>query len=117
MADNGSTDDSEKIAAQNEARVITLEEKGYGNALIGGIRAARGTYVIMGDCDLSYDFSKLDGFVEKLREGYELVMGNRFQGGIEKDAMPFCINFLEYRSCHGQICKKRREDRKNPGKT
>lgn len=94
IADNGSTDDSQKIAVQNGARVTVVEKKGYGNALIGGIRAARGTYVIMGDCDLSYDFSKLDGFVEKLREGYELVMGNRFAGGIEKGAMPFSHQFF-----------------------
>jgi hypothetical protein len=68
--------------------VVAVPEKGYGAALIGGIRAARGKYVIMGDADDSYDFSKLDAFVERLQDGAELVMGNRFKGGIEKGAMP-----------------------------
>lgn len=88
VADNGSTDGSREIAAKEGARVVSVSEKGYGSALIGGCDAAEGKYVIMGDADDSYDFSNLMPFVTKLREGYELVMGNRFLGGIEKGAMP-----------------------------
>lgn len=88
VADNGSTDGSQEIAAKEGARVVSVSEKGYGSALIGGCDAAKGKYVIMGDADDSYDFFNLMPFLEKLREGYELVMGNRFLGDIEKDAMP-----------------------------
>jgi len=88
VADNGSSDGSQQIAAACGARVVHVEAKGYGHALMGGIAAARGRYVIMGDADDSYDFSNLGPFVEKLREGYELVMGNRFKGGIRPGAMP-----------------------------
>jgi glycosyltransferase involved in cell wall biosynthesis len=88
VADNGSTDGSQAIATAKGARVVPVPQRGYGAALIAGIRAARGKYVIMGDSDDSYDFSALDGFVAKLREGYQLVMGNRFRGGIEPKAMP-----------------------------
>ncbi len=88
IADNGSDDNSRTIAESLGARVIEIPARGYGNALIGGIKAADGRYIIMGDSDGSYDFAALDGFVEKLREGYTLVMGNRFRGGIEKGAMP-----------------------------
>ncbi len=88
VSDNGSTDGSQEIAIKEGARVVSISEKGYGSALIGGCNAAEGKYIIMGDADDSYDFSKLMPFVEKLREGYELVMGNRFKGGIEKGAMP-----------------------------
>ncbi|MBP0965821.1 MAG: glycosyltransferase family 2 protein [Oscillospiraceae bacterium] len=94
IADNGSTDSSPKIAAEHGARVVTVPEKGYGNALIGGIKAAKGKYIIMGDCDKSYDFYRLSGFVTKLREGFPLVMGNRFAGGIEEGAMPFSHKYL-----------------------
>src|ERR1700761_8487272 len=94
VADNGSTDGSQTIAASNGARVVAIKERGYGSALIGGIRAARGTYVIMGDSDDSYDFSNLDQFVEKLRAGYEMVMGNRFLGGIMPGAMPPLHRYL-----------------------
>lgn len=94
VADNGSTDGSRRIAREAGARVVEVEERGYGAALMEGIAAARGRYVIMGDADDSYDFSSLDPFVEKLREGYELVMGNRFEGGIEEDAMPFLHRYL-----------------------
>lgn len=94
IADNGSTDRSPEIARECGARVVSVAEKGYGNALIGGINAAEGRYIIMGDCDKSYDFYHLDGFVAKLREGYGLVMGNRFRGGIEKGAMPFSHRYL-----------------------
>ncbi len=88
IADNGSTDGSQAIAEAAGARVVAVAAKGYGSALLGGIQAARGRFVIMGDSDDSYDFSKLDAFVEKLREGYALVMGNRFKGGIAPGAMP-----------------------------
>jgi glycosyltransferase involved in cell wall biosynthesis len=88
VADNGSTDGSQQIAEMQGARVVPVAAKGYGSALLAGIRAARARYIIMGDSDDSYDFSRLDGFVEKLRAGYELVMGNRFQGGIQPGAMP-----------------------------
>ena len=94
IADNGSTDGSQTIAEGLGARVVPVPERGYGAALQGGIAAARGRYVIMGDADDSYDFSALDGFVEKLRGGADLVMGNRFAGGIEKGAMPFLHRWL-----------------------
>ncbi|MBQ7981729.1 MAG: glycosyltransferase family 2 protein [Oscillospiraceae bacterium] len=94
IADNGSTDRSAEIAESMGARVVTIAEKGYGNALIGGIKAAYGKYIIMGDCDMSYDFYHLDEFVKKLREGNCLVMGNRFKGGIEKGAMPFSHKYF-----------------------
>lgn len=94
IADNGSTDGSPGIAIKNGASVISVKEKGYGNALIAGIRAAKGRYVIMGDADDSYDFSALQPFVEKLREGCHLVMGNRFKGGISKGAMPWLHRYL-----------------------
>lgn len=88
IADNGSTDGSQAIATGLGARVVPVSERGYGAAILGGIAAARGKYIIMGDADDSYDFTALDPFVEKLREGYELVMGNRFAGGIAPGAMP-----------------------------
>ena len=88
VADNGSTDGSQAVAASHGARVIPVASRGYGNALRAGIGAARGKFVIMGDSDDSYDFSALDGFVEKLRAGYDLVLGNRFRGGIAPGAMP-----------------------------
>jgi glycosyltransferase involved in cell wall biosynthesis len=87
VADNGSTDGSQQIAAEAETR-------GYGSALRAGIAAARGRYVLMGDADNSYDFTRLDEFVGKLREGYDLVMGNRFQGGILPGAMPPLHRYL-----------------------
>jgi glycosyltransferase involved in cell wall biosynthesis len=94
VADNGSTDGSQTIAAGHGARVIPVAAKGYGKALLAGIKAARGPFVVMGDSDDSYDFSALDGFVEKLRAGYELVLGNRFRGGIEQGAMPALHKFF-----------------------
>jgi glycosyltransferase involved in cell wall biosynthesis len=89
VADNGSTDASSEIAASLGARVAPVPDRGYGNALMGGIAAARGRYVIMGDADSSYDFGDIPKFLEQLRAGADLVMGNRFRGGIEKGAMPF----------------------------
>jgi glycosyltransferase involved in cell wall biosynthesis len=94
IGDNGSTDGSQEIARRLGARVIDIPVKGYGSALIGAINASKGKYVIMGDSDDSYDFSNLGPFVEKLREGYDLVMGNRFTGGISKGAMPFLHKYL-----------------------
>jgi glycosyltransferase involved in cell wall biosynthesis len=88
IADNGSTDGSQQIAESLGARVVTVPERGYGNALKAGINAARGEFVIMGDSDDSYDFLALDKFVEQLESGYDLVLGNRFAGGIKKGAMP-----------------------------
>jgi glycosyltransferase involved in cell wall biosynthesis len=92
VADNGSTDGSREIAREAGARVVPVEAKGYGNALMGGIEAARGRYVIMGDADDSYDFLEIPRFVEKLREGYDLVQGCRLPAGggtIKPGAMPF----------------------------
>ena len=94
VADNGSTDGSIECATAAGARVVPIAERGYGAALIGGIAAAQGRFIIMGDADESYDFSRLDAFVNKLRQGHELVMGNRFEGGIEEGAMPFLHRYL-----------------------
>jgi glycosyltransferase involved in cell wall biosynthesis len=89
IADNGSTDGSQEIARACAARVVDVPTRGYGAALYHGSLAARGTYIIMGDSDDSYDFSDLLAFVDKLRAGCDLVMGNRFQGGIQPGAMPW----------------------------
>ena len=94
VADNGSDDDSRELARNAGARVVEVPQRGYGAALAAGIAAARGRYVIMGDADDSYDFSRLEGFVEKLRAGHPLVMGNRFKGGIGKGAMPWLHRYL-----------------------
>jgi glycosyltransferase involved in cell wall biosynthesis len=94
IGDNGSTDGSQEIARKAGARVVDVPRRGYGAAIMGAVEAAKGTYVIMGDSDDSYDFSNLDKFVEKLREGYDLVMGNRFKGGIQPGAMPFLHKYL-----------------------
>ena len=88
VADNGSRDGSRQIAERMGAKVVNVEPAGYGNALMGGIAFARGRFVIMGDADDSYDFSAILPFVEKLRAGNDLVMGNRFKGGILEGAMP-----------------------------
>jgi glycosyltransferase involved in cell wall biosynthesis len=94
ISDNGSTDNSKAIAIAEGARLVHAPKKGYGAALIAGICEAKGKYVIMGDADNSYDFSKLELFIEKLREGNDLVMGNRFRGGIQKNAMPFLHRYI-----------------------
>ena len=94
VADNGSTDGSQDLAAAAGARVVTVEARGYGNALRAGILAARGRYVIMGDADDSYDFTALQPFVDELRGGADLVMGNRFRGGIAPGAMPWLHRYL-----------------------
>ena len=95
IADNGSTDRSREVAEQAGARVIEVDERGYGAALRGGIQSARGRYVIMGDADDSYDFEHLGEFLDRLRSGDHLVMGNRFRGGIEPGAMPFLHRRVE----------------------
>jgi glycosyltransferase involved in cell wall biosynthesis len=94
IGDNGSTDGSQDIARSCGARIVDIPRKGYGSALMGAIQAAKGKYVIMGDSDDSYDFSNLNAYLEKLREGSDLVMGNRFKGGIAKGAMPFLHYYL-----------------------
>ena len=94
VADNGSTDGSRQLATDAGARVVPVRDRGYGTALMGGIRAARGKYVIMGDADDSYDFTSLMPFIEELRKGADLVMGNRFKGGIEPGAMPKLHKYL-----------------------
>lgn len=94
IADNGSSDGSQAIADRMGARVVNVEARGYGSALMGGIAAAQGTYVIMGDADDSYDFGNLGAFVDKLRAGYDLVMGNRFKGTIEPGAMPLLHRYV-----------------------
>ena len=94
IADNGSTDGSQKIAENCGARVINVPNRGYGSALNAGIFAANSKYVIMGDADDSYDFTDLSPFLNALRAGNELVMGNRFKGGIEKGAMPFLHKYV-----------------------
>ena len=94
VADNGSADGSQGMAEQGGARVVSIERRGYGAALIGGIEAAAGRFVIMGDSDDTYDFSTLDPFVAELRSGQELVMGNRFKGEIKPGAMPPLHRYL-----------------------
>src|SRR5882724_6440562 len=88
IADNGSSDGSVAIGERLGARVVHIKAKGYGNALMGGIAAAAGEYIVMGDADDSYDFGHIARFIEPLRKGSDLVMGNRFRGGIQKAAMP-----------------------------
>lgn len=94
VADNGSTDGSAQIAEAAGARVVHVPTRGYGAALMAGIDAAQAPYIIMGDADCSYDFSNLDAFVQRLRAGADLVMGNRFKGGIAPGAMPFLHRYL-----------------------
>lgn len=94
VADNGSTDRSAQIARERRARVILIPEHGYGNALRGGIEAATGICVIMGDADMSYDFRDIPKFLKRLEKGDDLVMGNRFLGGIDRGAMPWSHRFI-----------------------
>ena len=94
VADNGSTDGSQQLAVAAGGRVVSVRHRGYGAALRKGIQAARGRYVIMGDSDDSYDLENLDAFVAKLRDGFDLVMGNRFRGGIASGSMPFLHRYL-----------------------
>ncbi|OQB95149.1 MAG: Undecaprenyl-phosphate mannosyltransferase [Verrucomicrobia bacterium ADurb.Bin122] len=94
IADNGSTDGSQAIATAHGARLVPVTARGYGNALRGGIEAARGRYIVMGDADASYDFAHLPRFIEPLRAGAELVMGNRFLGGVQPGAMPWKNRYI-----------------------
>ena len=94
VADNGSTDGSQEIALAEGARVVPVPRRGYGAAIIGGVEEARGKYVVMGDADDSYDFTALQPFLDKLRDGADIVMGNRFKGGIAPGAMPFLHRYL-----------------------
>jgi glycosyltransferase involved in cell wall biosynthesis len=94
VADNGSTDGSQEIARQLGARVVNVERPGYGAALMGGIEAAHGRYIVMADADDSYDFSVIAPFIERLEQGYDLVMGNRLRGRIEPGAMPALHRYL-----------------------
>jgi len=94
IADNGSTDGSVEIAERLGARVVSVASRGYGSALRGGIAAARSEFIVMGDADDSYDFTAIGPFIEKLREGSDVVMGNRFKGGIAPGAMPFLHRYL-----------------------
>jgi hypothetical protein len=94
VADNGSSDGSREIAAARGARIVPVPERGYGSALLAGITAARGPYVIMADADQSYDLGESGTYLAKLREGYDLVMGNRFKGGIAPGAMPALHRYL-----------------------
>ena len=94
IADNGSTDGSQEIASRLGARVVPVKERGYGAALMGGIAAALGKYIIMGDADDSYDFGHIPRFLQELRAGDDLVMGNRFRGGILPGAMPPLHKYL-----------------------
>jgi glycosyltransferase involved in cell wall biosynthesis len=94
VADNGSTDGSQMIATELRTRLVPIKKKGYGSALIGGIDAAQGELVIMGDADDSYDFTAIAPLIAKLREGNDLVVGNRFLGGIEPGAMPWSHRWI-----------------------
>jgi glycosyltransferase involved in cell wall biosynthesis len=94
VADNGSTDGSQDLARAAGARVVAVERRGYGSALLCGIEAAHGRYVILGDADDSYDFSELGAFVDALRQGFQMVVGNRFRGGIRPGAMPALHRYL-----------------------
>lgn len=94
VADNGSGDGSQEIARQNRAVVVSVPQRGYGAALIAGIQAAQGCYVLMGDADATYDFRQAPQFLAKLNQGYDLVMGNRFRGTIAEGAMPLLHRYL-----------------------
>lgn len=94
ISDNGSKDDSRSIAIENGARVIETQIKGYGSAIINGINNAKGDYVIIGDADMTYDFTEIPKFVNELESGSDLIIGNRFKGGVEKGAMPFLNKYL-----------------------
>ena len=111
VIDNGCEDNSPKIAEQMGAKVVKEDKRGYGNALKRGIEEAEGKYIIMGDCDMSYDFSALKPFIDRLRRGDHLVVGDRFSGGIEAGAMPWshkyignpAISFIGRRICKTKV--------------
>ena len=105
VADNKSTDESSEIAKEHGARVITVTKRGYGNALLAGIQAAEYPYVIFADCDCSYNFLEIKPFYDTLIGGADMVIGNRFQGGIEKGAMPWLHRYvgIPFLSCLGRM--------------
>ncbi len=111
VADNGSTDGSYETAVTLGVHVIKVPEKGYGNALLAGIRKSKGRYIIMADCDCSYDFTNLSDFINSLRNGYDFVIGNRFTDNMEKNSMPFLhkyfgvpiLSFLGRKRFHANI--------------
>ena len=94
VADNGSTDGSVNLAISLGAKIVNVNKKGYGSAIIGGVKKSKGKYVIIGDADNTYDFSNLRMFIDNLRSGDDLVMGNRFLGGIKEGAMPFKNKYI-----------------------
>lgn len=106
IADNGSQDNSLNIIKKEKVRYIKVKNKGYGSALKEGFINAYGKYIIMADSDFSYDLYNLSEFLNKLRDGYDLVMGNRFKGGIEKGAMPFLNRYIgnPILSTYAKIC-------------
>ena len=94
VADNGSIDGSQQIASASGARLVEVLKLGYGSALMAGIRESRGRWVVMGDADGSYDFAEIPRFVSELRNGFDLVMGNRFRGGIQPGSMPWHHRYI-----------------------
>mgnify|MGYP005833871057 CR=1 FL=1 len=94
IANNGSTDNTKEIALKNGARVIDIEQKGYGSALISGIENSKGKYIIFGDADDSYNFLEIDGMYDKLKDGNDIVIGNRYAGKMEKGSMKFSHKFI-----------------------
>lgn len=94
IANNGSTDNTKEIALKNGARVIDVEQKGYGSALISGIENSKGKYIIFGDADDSYNFLEIDGMYDKLKDGNDIVIGNRYAGKMEKGSMKFSHKFI-----------------------
>ena len=94
IANNGSTDITKEIALKNGARVIDIEQKGYGSALISGIENSKGKYIIFGDADDSYNFLEIDGMYDKLKDGNDIVIGNRYAGKMEKGSMKFSHKFI-----------------------
>lgn len=106
VADNGSQDNSLKIIKKLNVRYINVKDKGYGNCLREGFKNSNSKYIIMADSDNTYDLYNLNEFLKHLRDGYDLVMGNRFKGGIEKGAMPFLNRYIgnPILSLFGRIC-------------
>ena len=94
IANNGSTDNTKEVALKNGARVIDIEQKGYGSALISGIENSKGKYIIFGDADDSYNFLEIDGMYDKLKDGNDIVIGNRYAGKMEKGSMKFSHKFI-----------------------
>lgn len=94
VVDNGSCDNSIKIAKENEVRIVRENLKGYGSALLTGIKNSQGKYIIFGDCDRSYHFENIEEYLSSLEQGYDIVIGSRYKGVMEKDSMPFSHKYL-----------------------